>query len=82
MDNKNAKPPAGPASKSGANDLTCSEAQVEDLLSDGESTEREAGEDISFEKGTTPKASPLKTTPVRSPVRQRRKGDILPPHLR
>jgi hypothetical protein len=72
MDNKSSKSPGGRASKSGANDLTCSEAQVEDLLSDGESTESEAEEDTGLEKGTTPKASPLKTTPVKSPARQRR----------
>jgi hypothetical protein len=72
MDKKISKPPGGRASKSGSNDLTCSEAQVEDLLSDGESTEREAGEDSRFEKETTPKASPLKTTPVKSPTPQRR----------
>jgi hypothetical protein len=72
MKNKISKLSEGRASKSGPNDLTCSEAQVEDLLSDGESTEREAGEDPRSEKGTMPEASPLKTTPVRSPGRQRR----------
>jgi hypothetical protein len=72
MDNKISKPPGGRASKSGSNDLTCSEAQVEDLLSDGESTECEAGEDARLEKGTTSKASPLKAIPVKSPARQRR----------
>lgn len=71
MDNRISKLPGGRASKSGSNDLTCSEAQVEDLLSDGESTEREAGEDNRPEEGTTPKASPLKTPPVRSSARQR-----------
>jgi hypothetical protein len=51
------------------------------LLSDGESTEHEAGEDSRSEKGTTPNVSPLKTTPGNSPARQRPKGPTRPPRV-
>lgn len=33
------KPAAAPSLKRAVNDLTCSESQIEDILSDGESTE-------------------------------------------
>ena len=39
-------------------DLTCSEGQVEDLLSEGESTEVDGEQDQASEKRTTRKPSP------------------------
>lgn len=51
---------ANPAS----DELTCSERQVEDLLSEGEST----GEAPQIQKRTLQKASPRRTRPVDIPA--------------
>lgn len=48
--NKIRKPSGGHGSKPAAEGLTCNEGQVEDLLSAGESTEDEIGEDVLPEK--------------------------------
>jgi hypothetical protein len=72
MNHKISKRTEGQASKPRSADLTCSEAQVEDLLSEGESTESDGGEDGRSEEETTPKASPLKTAPIKSSARPRR----------
>lgn len=44
--------------KRDAEGLTCSEGQIEDLLSEGESVERESGENDRAEKPAQPKSLP------------------------
>jgi hypothetical protein len=69
MNHKISKLPGGRTVKPRSADLTCSEAQVEDLLSEGESTESDGGEDRGSEEQTMPKVSPLKTAPIKSSAR-------------
>ena len=52
MNNNMSKPPRVRASKRDTEDLTCSEGQVEGLLSEGESTEADGVEDGRSEKRT------------------------------
>ena len=57
MNDNITKPPRVRVPKRDAEDLTCSEGQVEDLLSEGESTETDGVEDGRSEKRTQPNPS-------------------------
>jgi len=66
-DTRDQTSPSARGSSAPSDDLTCSEGQVEDLLSKGEST----GDARRPRKGTTQKGSPPGSPPLNVPDRKR-----------
>ena len=67
MNDNISKLPRVPAPKRDSEDLTCSEGQVEDLLSGGESTETESEEEKTAEMPASQNASSRKTASTNAP---------------